>query len=242
VSGRLLGVGVGPGDPDQLTLKALAALRGADRVFVPATESSAGEQGRAERIVAAHLPTASLTRLAFSMRDRTRRPRRWDEAAAAIADVVGAGGTAAFATIGDPNVYSTFTYVAATVRRLVPEVELETIPGITAMQDLAARAGVVLSEGSEPLTLLPFSAAGQEALAEALDGEGTVVIYKGGARLAGLLDAIRAAGRLDVAVCGQDVGLGDERIGAAGSFDGTAGYMSTIVVPARRTAGRGEKL
>ena len=74
-------------------------------------------------------------------------------------------GTAAFATIGDPNLYSTFTYIAHTVRALVPDVIIETVPGITAMQDLAARSGTVLAEGEERLALVPYTA-GDDALRE----------------------------------------------------------------------------
>ena len=100
-----------------------------------------------------------------------------------------AGGTAVFATIGDPNLYSTFTYVAHTVRALVAGVEVRTVPGITAMQDLAARSGTVLAEGSEPLTLFPYTA-GDGRLRGALDSGDTVVVYKGGRHLPDVLDAV----------------------------------------------------
>ena len=86
------------------------------------------------------------TPLDFAMSDAASRDEHWDRAGAAIAEVARTG-TAAFATIGDPNLYSTFTYIAHTVRALVPDVIIETVPGITAMQDLAARSGTVLAEG-----------------------------------------------------------------------------------------------
>ena len=130
---RLIGVGVGPGDPEHLTLKALRALREADRVFVP-------EGGRAAEIAAEHVECEPL---AFGMSDAASRRGHWDRAGERIAAVARTG-TAAFATIGDPNLYSTFAYVAQTVRALVPEVVVDTVPGITAMQDLAARSGTCL--------------------------------------------------------------------------------------------------
>jgi precorrin-2/cobalt-factor-2 C20-methyltransferase len=224
---RLVGVGVGPGDPEHLTLKALRALGEADRVFAPAG-------GRAAAIAAAH---ADVTPLDFAMTDAAARDAHWDRAGAAIAEVA-RDGTAAFATLGDPNLYSTFAYVAQTVARLVPGVAIETVPGITAMQDLAARSGTVLAEGTERLALVPYTA-GDAPLREALSRFDTVVVYKGGRRLPQLLDAVRDAGALDRAVYGEQLGLADERVGAP--RDGSAPYMSTVIVPAARSR-RGGRL
>ena len=76
-----------------------------------------------------------------------------------MADAFAAGArSVAFATIGDPNIYSTFTYLAATVRALVPGLAVATVPGITAMQSLAASSGTVLVEGRESLALMPLTA------------------------------------------------------------------------------------
>jgi precorrin-2/cobalt-factor-2 C20-methyltransferase len=238
--GTLVGVGVGPGDPEHLTLKALRELQGADRVFVPETDS--GETpGRAERVVAPHLDAGRIERLTFAMRDDSARAGNWDRAGAAIAAVVGTGGTTAFATIGDPSLYSTFTYVARTVHDLVPGLAVRTVPGITAMQDLAARSGTVLAEGSEPLTLFPYTA-GDGRLRGALDSGDTVVVYKGGRHLPEVLDAVRDAGRLGESVYGEQLGLAGEEIARADQRTGSGPYMSTVIVPARRNGHRGEKL
>jgi precorrin-2/cobalt-factor-2 C20-methyltransferase len=218
---RLIGVGVGPGDPEHLTLKALRALREADRVFVP-------EGGRAAEIVAAHVECVPL---AFAMSDAAVRDERWDRAGAAIAEVV-RGGTAAFATVGDPNLYSTFAYIAHTVRELVPGVEVETVPGITAMQDLAARSGTVLAEGTERLALIPYTA-GDDALRSALAGFDTVVVYKGGRHLPAVL---RAVG--ENAVYGEELGRPGETLTPP---PGAAPYFSTVIRPAARE-GRGSRL
>jgi len=240
-AGVLIGVGVGPGDPELLTLKAAHALRAADRVFVPVTET--GETGRAENVIADHVDAQRVERLMFAMADAAARAGNWDRAGEAIAAVVRAGGTAAFATIGDPNIYSTFTYVAQTVQDLVPEVRVQTIPGITAMQDLAARSGTVLCEGTERLALFPFTA-GEERLREALSVFDTVVCYKGGRRLPDVLGAVRDAGRLDDAVYGARLGLEGEvvRPAAALAPGETGPYMSTVIVPARRDGQRGGRI
>ena len=115
-------------------------------------------------------------------------------------------GVVAFATIGDPNVYSTFTYLAQTVAESVPDVVVETVPGITAMQDLAARSGAVLTEGTEPLTLVPVTA-GAAVLKDALAGPGTVVAYKFGRQAGEVAEALRETGRIGDAVWGSALGL-----------------------------------
>jgi precorrin-2/cobalt-factor-2 C20-methyltransferase len=241
MSGLLIGVGVGPGDPELLTLKALRAFQEADRVFVPVTDT--GETGRAENVIRAHVDPQRVERLMFAMSDAAAREGNWDRAGDAIAAVVGPGGTAAFATIGDPNIYSTFTYVAQTVGALVPELRVQTIPGITAMQDLAARSGTVLAEGTERLALFPFTA-GEERLREALAVFDTVVCYKGGRRLPAVVTAVRDAGRLDDAVYGARLGLDDEEVRPASDLgpDETGPYMSTVIVPARRDGERGGRI
>lgn len=235
--GTLVGVGVGPGDPEHLTLKAVRELRAADRVFVPATAASAGGPGRAETVLAGHVDPDRVTRLGFAMTDAADRDGRWDAAGTAIAEVVRDGGTAAFATLGDPAVYSTFAYVAATVRALVPGVTVQTVPGITAMQDLAARTGAPLAEGADAIALVPWTA-GPDRVRAALDAFETVVIYKGGRELPRVLDVIRDAGRADEAAIGTHLGLDGERIDHASASQGTAPYFSTVLVtPARASRG-----
>jgi precorrin-2/cobalt-factor-2 C20-methyltransferase len=237
---RLIGVGVGPGDPELVTLKAVRVLATAGRVFVPVLD--AADTGRAEATVRAHASHERIERLVFALNERTdaaRRERHWDSAGERVAAWLReTGGTAAFATIGDPNVYSTFGYLAQTVRSLVPTVAVETIPGITAMQALAAGAGVPLVEGAEPLTLLPL-ARSVEPLRAALEQDGSVVVYKGGRHLPDIAAIAKDAGR--DAVYGEHLGLPDERIRPLSEVDGEGPYLATVLLPARRDT-RGGKL
>jgi precorrin-2/cobalt-factor-2 C20-methyltransferase len=227
---KLVGVGVGPGDPELVTLKAARILRACDRVFVPVLDDL--EQGRAEATVLAHAGHDRIERLVFSL-ETTARRRYWEAAGRRVSDWLRAhAGTAAFATIGDPNVYSTFSYLAAAVKADLPEVEVETVPGITAMQALAASAGVPLVEGSQRLVLLPL-AGGVEGLAEVLAGPGTVVVYKGGRHLPEIAKALKEAGRLEGALLGCHLGLEEEKIVSVSDVD-TSPYLSAVMIPAQR--------
>ena len=281
---RLIGVGVGPGDPELVTVKAVRVLREADVVLVPvlaalgpgtadpgAAESGTAEPepGRAETIIRAYVAADRVKRLEFALNDTggitPRRAAAWQAAAAAVAEEFAAGAaTVAFGTLGDPNLYSTFSYLAQTVRDLVPEVTVETVAGITAMQDLASRAGISLAEGTEPVTLVPLNG-GVGALDQALARGGTVVGYKVGAAASpapGVLrDRLRAAGRLDGAVIGARLGLEGELIAPAADLlrPAAAGvltpgpppaandipdipYLSTLIIPVRRPSGIGSAL
>jgi precorrin-2/cobalt-factor-2 C20-methyltransferase len=208
--------------------------------------------GRAETTIRAHVPADRIRPVPFALNDTggvtPRRAAAWQAAATEVARVFAAGaGTVAFGTIGDPNVYSTFSYLAQTVRALVPGVTVETVPGITAMQDLAARSATSLAEGDEPLTLLPLTA-GAGALRAALAGPGTVVAYKLGAAAgpgpAEVTDLLAAHGRLDGAVAGARLGLPGQDIRPATDLAALPGvpYLSTLIVPAPNRTTPGSSL
>lgn len=240
----LTGVGVGPGDPELVTVKGVRILREADVVVVPVMGDDV--TGRAEATVSAHTDRAKIRRVVFELSERggvtPARAAAWDAAAEAVLEAFTVGAErVAFATIGDPHVYSTFGYVAETVRATRPDVTVDTVPGVTAMQTLAmAAGGLSLCEGTEPLTLLPLTG-GVDQLDVALATGGTVVAYKGGRRTAEVVERLRLLDRLDGALLGVDLGLPTQRVLPLAEAADREPYLSTIVVPARRTT-RGGKL
>jgi precorrin-2/cobalt-factor-2 C20-methyltransferase len=229
----LVGVGMGPGDPGLVTARAVAALRAADRVLAPTT--SAAAVGRAEAIVREAVPDVPVERVVFVMEtDGAARSAALAAVADRVVDLLDVGERVAFVTLGDPNVYSTFASVADEVRRRRPSVPVESIPGIMAFQDLAARSGTVLVDGDERLVLVPAhrgDGAAAVALAAA-DERAAVVVYKGGGRLPELAATLAAAGRLDGAVLGELLGLPGGRVArVADVADRPATYLATLVVP-----------
>lgn len=232
-----VGVGVGPGDPGLITVRAVEVLRDVDRVLAPSTSPSA--IGRAEAIVRGAAPDVVVERVAFAMEvDTIAR----DDALAAAADVVvghlDAGERVAFVTLGDPSVYSTFGSLAAGVAERRPTVPIEVVPGVMAFQDLAARTRTVLVDGAERLVLVPAHAAADAdaVAAAAADPDTAVVVYKGGARLPELAERLDALGRLEGSVLGELLGLPGGRVTPlADAATQPASYLATIVVPPVRS-------
>jgi precorrin-2/cobalt-factor-2 C20-methyltransferase len=237
VPGRLVGVGVGPGDPDLLTTRAIVALRRADRVVAPATAVDA--VGRAETIVRQAVPGLHVERVPFAMAPTRRaRDRSVDQAASVVLCHLAAGEEVAWITLGDPLTYSTFSSVAERVRRKRPATTVVHVPGIMAFQALAARTGTVIAD-EHTRVAIRTALDGDSLSADLADPATTVVVYKGGRRLPELAREVASRRRGSAAaVAGELLGLPGERIGSLSALaaEGPASYLATVIVPAEAAA------
>lgn len=237
VPGRLVGVGVGPGPADLVTVRALNALRRADRVVAPCTSLEA--IGRAETIVREAAPDVLVERMVFVMApDHDARAGALAEVCERIAGHLDAGEEVAFITLGDPNIYSTVSSVVTGVTAQRPETTVETISGIMAFQALAMAGEVVLTDEQQSMVLLPASAPAEIIDAELSERTRTVILYKGGGRIAAVADQLEATDRLDGAVLGELIGMPGERIAPVAEVrDRPASYLSAVIAAAPDGAG-----
>lgn len=175
--GTLYGVGVGPGDPELLTLKAVKVLKDVAHVF--AASSSNNDYSLAHDIVREHLPPGTpLDQLAFPMTfDSEHLENAWTANCEQVVEILRQGKNVAFITIGDPLTFSTFIYLMRKVRSRLPEVRVTVIPGITSYQAAAACANVPLAEGEEAITIIS-GAKGGDRLKDAIGTADNVVLMK----------------------------------------------------------------
>ncbi|MDO9566147.1 MAG: precorrin-2 C(20)-methyltransferase [Candidatus Desulfaltia sp.] len=206
-SGILYGIGVGPGDPDLITLKAVKTLSSVAVVFAAA--STKNSYSLAMEIVAPHLKKGvPVVRLGFPMtRDKGILSTAWKENAGRVAGVLREGKDAAFITIGDPMIYSTFGYIMHTIKETYPDIPVKIVPGITSYQAAAAAACRVLAEGEESFTVIS-GALGARELKKVIDNTQNVVmlkVYKNYREILDTLNRLNLAGdSVLVSRCGLD--------------------------------------
>jgi precorrin-2/cobalt-factor-2 C20-methyltransferase len=237
VGGRLVGVGVGPGDAGLVTIAALAAIRRADRVIAPSTAPDA--VGRAEMIVRQAAPDVRVERHPFAMAPtRAARDESIAQAATTIAAHLDRGDEVAWITLGDPLTYSTYPSVARAVQTRRPATVVAHVPGIMAFQALAARTATTLADEHQRV-LIRTALADEDITAELArpTPHTTTVIYKGGRRLPELARTAAAVAQADHAVAGELLGMPGERVGplAALAEAGPASYLATVIIPATAT-------
>lgn len=153
---KVYALGVGPGDPELLTRKAERILRTVPVIFAPTGRADAASY--ALSIVEEFIDRSRqevVTQVFPMMKVQTGLEEFWEKAAAEVAGRVRAGQDAAFITIGDPFLYSTFLYIYRILLEKFPEIEIEVVPGISSINAAAAVAGVPLGISADRIAILP---------------------------------------------------------------------------------------
>lgn len=154
-SAKFYGVGVGPGDPGLITVRAVEVLKSADFIF-EAIGRNSRESVAGQVVDSIDSCKAHRERLVFSMsKNDSERGEYVKRNATLVAEELRKGCVCAFVTIGDPMIYSTYIYLLRELQRTVPGLEAETIPGITSFQAAAARADFPIVEDKESLCVIP---------------------------------------------------------------------------------------
>lgn len=216
--GVLYGVGVGPGDPELMTVKAVRIIREADVVVVPDGQT-------ARSIASAYLQGKEILSCPMPMlRDKELLAQKHEEATSRICALLDEGKMVAFLTLGDPTVYSTYMYVHKRVRARGYEAQL--IPGVPSFCAVAARLSDSLCEGAEPLMIVPASYANTD---DCLNFPGNKVFMKAGRSMGDLCGKLRARG--DSAQMVENCGMENERVfHSLDEIDPNAGYFSVVLV------------
>ena len=232
---QLTAVGVGPGDPELITVKGLRRIESAELIFVP--RSRDGSISLAQRIVDAYIrPDQTVVALPLPMtRNADELTAAWDAASAEIIATYAKHGAAqgVYLLLGDPLLYGTFTYIWERLAVDAPELAIEIVPGITSFAATAAVTQKILSTTNDRVAILPASyetdAAALGALLERFD---TVILMKVGTVLPQILAALDELGLIESAVYGERVGMPEEVLvtDVRGLMGEKRPYLSLLIV------------
>jgi len=224
--GKFIGIGVGPGDPDLLTVKAVKALNYIDVICAP--KSAQSKPSLALSIVQSVLDKRNkdymtLEPLFPMIEDKDELQQHWKEASEIIIEKLDAGMDVAFITLGDPTVYSTFSYVFKQINDL--DYETEVIPGINSFTGCSAAAKISLAEKDEIMVIVPKV---DERLPQILEHGDTFVIMKTSRHPEKLKEIINADKRDKEIISVQNCSMKDQKV--KNGFIDEKKYLSTTIV------------
>ena len=228
MEGTFVGIGVGPGDPELLTVKAIHAIEKADVIIAPKTEKKDGSV--ALSIARPYLkPEIEIVYQVFPMvANFSESTAAWEKNKDEILALLRAGKNVAFLTLGDPMFYSTYIYV---YRLLEPTgAAITTIPGIPAFCAIGSQLGYPIVEGNDILSIIPATAPA-EKIEKALAASDNVVLMKVYKNFPEIADQLAARNMASQAVMVSRCGLPDEeRIdNIEAQKDKKVNYLSTIL-------------
>lgn len=221
-AGMLYGIGVGPGDPELLTLKAARILRESDIIAVP--DKGTGQKS-AMNIIKDHIEGKEILYCETPMiRDREKLDVCYNKIADDICVLLEKGKQVALITLGDPSIYSTCAYVHREV--LARGFSAEMIPGVPSFCAAAAKLNMPLCEGAERLLIVPASHDSEDTM----DIRANKVFMKAGSGISQLRRRLREKGLVNKSAMVQNCGMDGERIWPRiDEADETAGYFSVVI-------------
>jgi precorrin-2/cobalt-factor-2 C20-methyltransferase len=231
MTGKFYGIGVGPGDPGLLTLRAADLLRTAAVVCIP--RSAVDNESVALKAAGAFIgASAEIIEVPTPMtRDKALLEAEWRRGAEKIAAHLAAGRNVAFITIGDAMLFSTYTYLLRHVRALLPAVEVESVPGVTSFAAAAAHLNLALAEGTEKLAVVP-AVDDPAALRPLLAAFDSLVLMKVAGKYDEIVALLAELGLKDKAVYVSRLGYPDQFV--TRDLDSLVGkkrdYLSLILV------------
>ena len=231
-TGKLYGIGVGPGDPELLTLKAVRILREADVVAIPKSKEESDSIALSIVKGTVDLSKKETLELMFPMtKDKEVIGKAREEAAAAICERLLSGKDVACITIGDPMFYSTFSYLIPLLRERIPDVEIEIVPGISSVMASAAVTVTPLTEANERIAVIPATYE-SDKIRHILETFDTVVLMKVNRVFEKILGLLNELGLKENAVFIERCGGENQRV--VKNLDSLKGerldYLSMVIV------------
>lgn len=228
MKGSFYGVGVGPGDPELITVKAVKLINEAEVLLLPASQKSECRAYNIARAAVSDIDNKDCIFSPFPMTmDKASLEKFHLDTAKMVEAYLERGKNVAFLTIGDPCIYSTFEYIEKLISKR--GYKTQYISGVTSFCASAARVGESLAQGKEEIHIIP----GLQAIEEALKLNGTKVFMKSGKQLEKLKEHLINNGKthnydvFSVSNCGMD---SEVICKGAGNIPVDAGYLTVVVV------------
>jgi len=211
--GTLYGVGVGPGAPDLLTLRAVETLKRADVLALPrSSDYGASMAWKIVKPVIGERAGQERLFLTFPMsKDPDRLRPAWDSALGAIGERLHRGASVAFVTEGDASLYSTFIYLRREAPRRWPGLRIEVVPGVSSIAAVPAVTGIPIADGQECVAIVPANY-GATDLARIFALFDTTILMKIGSEMPRVIEALERAGLADKAVYVSKATMPEQRI------------------------------
>ena len=234
----LIGIGVGPGDPELLTVKAVKAIQDADIIMCPASKED--RPSIALSVVDSLIDKSKnqeIVKLIFPMtKNKDVLEETWKRNAKIMAETVQSGKNVVYLTVGDPFLYSTWIYMHKDLTEKYPEMNISVIPGIVSMFTFASKVGVSIAEGAEKVAIIP-SCYDLSSVKEIAKNSESMIFLKDGRYFDQVIDVLKESGFPDNSIfaIGQDLGTENEIIrkmtlGEVNDDTLTTKYFSILVV------------